>query len=34
MPSRNPNEIEARDEIVENIFNCKAGLDQPAKARE
>lgn len=32
LPSRPSNEIEARDEIVENIFNCKSG--QPQKARE
>jgi protein AATF/BFR2 len=24
MPAYNPNLIEARDEIVENFFNCKA----------
>jgi hypothetical protein len=34
IPSRPANEIEARDEIVENIFNCKAGVSQPAKARD
>lgn len=33
MPSRPANEIEARDEIVENIFNCKAGVPS-AKPRE
>jgi hypothetical protein len=34
MPSRPANEIEARDEIVENIFNCKTGTVQAAKQRD
>ena len=33
MPSLPANQIEARDEIVSNIFNCKAGVVQP-KIRE
>jgi hypothetical protein len=34
MPSQPSGEIEARDEIVENIFNCKATATATVKTRQ
>jgi hypothetical protein len=34
MPSKTENLIEARDEIVENIFNCRSQLPQSQNAQQ
>jgi protein AATF/BFR2 len=34
MPAQSSREIEARDEIVENIFNCKAAANSTVKTRQ
>ena len=34
MPAHIPSLIEARDEIVENFFNCRAGAVIPEKRQE